>query len=68
MYGASLIGQSYTILYVSLFAHICQLFFLNLVETPHIKKVRLVPLGFAALPLQALLLYVVEQVNSSAAS
>lgn len=39
MYGASLIGQSYTILYVSLFAHICQLFFLNLVETPHIKKI-----------------------------
>lgn len=40
MYGASLIGQSYTILYVSLFAHVCQLLFLNLVETPHIKKVK----------------------------
>jgi len=39
MYGASLLGQSYAILYVSLFAHVCQLFFLNFVETPHIKKI-----------------------------
>lgn len=39
MYGASMLGQSYTILYVSLFAHLSQLLFLNFVETPHIKKI-----------------------------
>ncbi|KAM9951962.1 hypothetical protein ACTFIT_002649 [Dictyostelium discoideum] len=37
-YGASLITQSYTVLYVSLFAHFCQLIFLVLVEDPHIQK------------------------------
>eukprot|EP01132_Coremiostelium_polycephalum_P009119 gene9119-11175_t len=37
-YGASLISQSYTVLYVSLFAHFCQLLFLVLVEDPHIQK------------------------------
>ena len=33
-YGASLIAQSYTVLYVSLWAHFCQLLFLSLVEDP----------------------------------
>ncbi|KYR02205.1 Phosphatidylethanolamine N-methyltransferase [Tieghemostelium lacteum] len=37
-YGASLITQSYTVLYVSLFAHVCQLLFLVVVEDPHIQK------------------------------
>eukprot|EP01133_Synstelium_polycarpum_P007287 gene7287-8469_t len=37
-YGASLISQSYTVLYVSLFAHLCQLVFLVVVEDPHIQK------------------------------
>jgi len=37
-YGLSLISQSYTVLYVSLFAHICQLVFLVVVEDPHIQK------------------------------
>eukprot|EP01087_Luapelamoeba_hula_P001905 TRINITY_DN116_c3_g1_i1.p1 TRINITY_DN116_c3_g1~~TRINITY_DN116_c3_g1_i1.p1 ORF type:complete len:654 (+),score=64.73 TRINITY_DN116_c3_g1_i1:81-2042(+) len=38
-YGASLISQSYTVLYVSLAAHVCQLVFLNVVEEPHMKKI-----------------------------
>eukprot|EP01121_Diplochlamys_sp_Union-15-3_P008041 TRINITY_DN2101_c0_g2_i3.p1 TRINITY_DN2101_c0_g2~~TRINITY_DN2101_c0_g2_i3.p1 ORF type:complete len:397 (-),score=53.40 TRINITY_DN2101_c0_g2_i3:91-1221(-) len=37
-YGASLIAQSYTVLYVSLFGHFCQLLFLGIVENPHIEK------------------------------
>ena len=37
-YGASLITQSYTVLYVSLFAHAAQLVFLTIVENPHIEK------------------------------
>lgn len=37
-YGAALITQSSTVLYVSLFAHFCQLIFLALVENPHIEK------------------------------
>eukprot|EP01120_Amphizonella_sp_Union-15-10_P014790 TRINITY_DN7316_c0_g1_i1.p1 TRINITY_DN7316_c0_g1~~TRINITY_DN7316_c0_g1_i1.p1 ORF type:complete len:731 (-),score=105.58 TRINITY_DN7316_c0_g1_i1:1-2193(-) len=37
-YGVSLISQSYTVLYVSLFGHFCQLLFLEVVENPHIKK------------------------------
>mmetsp|Transcript_27502 Transcript_27502/g.38785 ORF Transcript_27502/g.38785 Transcript_27502/m.38785 type:complete len:650 (-) Transcript_27502:29-1978(-) len=37
-YGASLLTQSYTVLYVSLFGHFCQLAFLSLVENPHIEK------------------------------
>eukprot|EP01100_Stratorugosa_tubuloviscum_P000169 TRINITY_DN1036_c1_g3_i1.p1 TRINITY_DN1036_c1_g3~~TRINITY_DN1036_c1_g3_i1.p1 ORF type:complete len:701 (-),score=249.82 TRINITY_DN1036_c1_g3_i1:108-2210(-) len=38
-YGASLITQSYTVFYVSLLGHFCQLTFLILVEEPHIKKI-----------------------------
>uniref|UniRef100_A0A6B2L0I3 Phosphatidylethanolamine N-methyltransferase n=1 Tax=Arcella intermedia TaxID=1963864 RepID=A0A6B2L0I3_9EUKA len=37
-YGCSLITESYTVFYVSLFAHISQLLFLSLVENPHIEK------------------------------
>lgn len=37
-YGASLITHSYTVLYVSILAHAAQLFFLSLVENPHIDK------------------------------
>jgi len=37
-YGASLLTQSYTVLYVSLVGHFCQLAFLNWVENPHIEK------------------------------
>lgn len=37
-YGLSLITQSYTVLYLSLFAHFLQLAFLALVEQPHIDK------------------------------
>eukprot|EP01104_Vermistella_antarctica_P009439 TRINITY_DN242_c1_g1_i1.p1 TRINITY_DN242_c1_g1~~TRINITY_DN242_c1_g1_i1.p1 ORF type:complete len:800 (-),score=263.30 TRINITY_DN242_c1_g1_i1:68-2323(-) len=38
-YGATLISQSYTVLYVSLIGHFCQLAFLTYVENPHIDKV-----------------------------
>jgi len=38
-YGSALLCQSYTVLYVSLLAHIAQLFFLNVVEEPHMKKI-----------------------------
>lgn len=37
-YGAALLTQSSTVLYVSLFAHFCQLLFLSVVENPHIEK------------------------------
>jgi len=37
-YGASLITQSYTVLYVSILAHAAQLVFLTIVENPHIDK------------------------------
>eukprot|EP01113_Clastostelium_recurvatum_P001576 TRINITY_DN10642_c0_g1_i5.p1 TRINITY_DN10642_c0_g1~~TRINITY_DN10642_c0_g1_i5.p1 ORF type:complete len:772 (-),score=167.47 TRINITY_DN10642_c0_g1_i5:94-2361(-) len=37
-YGTALLSQSTTVLYVSLFAHFCQLLFLSLVEDPHIQK------------------------------
>lgn len=37
-YGTALITQSYTVFYVSLFAHLCQLAFLSKVENPHIEK------------------------------
>lgn len=37
-YGASLITQSYIVLYVSLFAHCMQIAFLSIVENPHIEK------------------------------
>lgn len=33
-YGFSLITRSYPVLYVSLFAHFCQMLFLTLVEDP----------------------------------
>ncbi|KAL6069572.1 Phosphatidylethanolamine N-methyltransferase, variant 2 [Balamuthia mandrillaris] len=38
-YGMSLVTRSFTVLYVSLFAHLLQLLFLQLVETPHMKKI-----------------------------
>lgn len=38
-YGAALIARSYSVLYVSLFAHFCQLLFLAFFETPHMKKI-----------------------------
>lgn len=37
-YGAALLTQSSTVLYVSLLAHFCQLLFLAVVENPHIEK------------------------------
>lgn len=37
-YGYSLICRSYTMLFVSLFAHLLQIAFLALVEEPHIEK------------------------------
>jgi len=37
-YGASLLSQSYTVLYVSILAHAAQLIFLSVVENPHIDK------------------------------
>ncbi|CDF38826.1 Phosphatidylethanolamine N-methyltransferase [Chondrus crispus] len=38
-YGAALITRSYTVLLVSLLAHLAQLAFLALVEEPHIRKI-----------------------------
>ncbi|KAJ3334910.1 phosphatidylethanolamine N-methyltransferase, partial [Gonapodya sp. JEL0774] len=38
-YAATLVSQSYTVLFVSLFAHACQMAFLYLVENPHIEKI-----------------------------
>lgn len=38
-YGAALITQSHTVLYVSLLGHLCQLAFLQYVENPHIEKI-----------------------------
>eukprot|EP00842_Homolaphlyctis_polyrhiza_P005785 jgi/Hompol1/6207/HPOL_004884-RA len=38
-YGVALITQSYTVLFVSLAAHISQILFLNLVESPHNAKI-----------------------------
>ncbi|KAJ3099978.1 phosphatidylethanolamine N-methyltransferase [Phlyctochytrium planicorne] len=38
-YGAALITKSYTVLFVSLGAHIAQLLFLFFVENPHLEKV-----------------------------
>lgn len=37
-YGCSLLTRSYTVLYVSFFAHMLQLTFLTVVENPHISK------------------------------
>eukprot|EP01028_Stygiella_incarcerata_P004237 TRINITY_DN1907_c0_g1_i1.p1 TRINITY_DN1907_c0_g1~~TRINITY_DN1907_c0_g1_i1.p1 ORF type:complete len:726 (+),score=164.15 TRINITY_DN1907_c0_g1_i1:274-2178(+) len=37
-YGSSLLTRSYTVLLVSVFAHLFQLFFLTFVENPHIEK------------------------------
>ncbi len=39
MYGFALLSRSYTVLYVGLFGHSCQLIFLVLVENPHIDKI-----------------------------
>ena len=39
MYGFALLSRSYTVLYVGLFGHACQLIFLVLVENPHIDKI-----------------------------
>ena len=39
MYGFALMSRSYTVLYVGLFGHSCQLIFLVLVENPHIDKI-----------------------------
>ncbi|ODV97071.1 hypothetical protein PACTADRAFT_48835 [Pachysolen tannophilus NRRL Y-2460] len=38
-YGFALMTKSYTILFISIFGHICQLLFLKIVETPHIEKI-----------------------------
>lgn len=38
MYGVTIITRSYTMLYLSLFAHFAQLAFLALFEEPHIKR------------------------------
>jgi len=38
-YGMSLISRNYTILHVSLAAHLCQFLFLGFVENPHIDKI-----------------------------
>ncbi|KAJ3218413.1 phosphatidylethanolamine N-methyltransferase [Dinochytrium kinnereticum] len=38
-YGAALIAKSYTVLFVSLAAHVAQLMFLFFVENPHLEKV-----------------------------
>eukprot|EP01059_Diplonema_ambulator_P007433 TRINITY_DN16900_c0_g1_i1.p1 TRINITY_DN16900_c0_g1~~TRINITY_DN16900_c0_g1_i1.p1 ORF type:complete len:581 (+),score=205.84 TRINITY_DN16900_c0_g1_i1:662-2404(+) len=38
-YGLSLVSQSYVVFYTSVFAHICQMVFLVLVENPHIEKI-----------------------------
>ena len=38
-YGCALISRSYTVFAVSLFAHACQMAFLELVENPHIAKI-----------------------------
>ena len=38
MYGFPLMAKSYTVFYMSLFGHLCQLAFLVAVENPHIDK------------------------------
>eukprot|EP01080_Neovahlkampfia_damariscottae_P000725 gene725-8977_t len=38
-YGSSIISRSYTVFYVSFFAHMMQLAFLTFVENPHIFKI-----------------------------
>lgn len=47
-YGCALIARSYSVLYVSLFAHFCQLLFLAFFETPHMKA--RFPLPFSSCP------------------
>lgn len=37
-YGLSMLTRSYTVFYISFFAHMLQLTFLTLVENPHIEK------------------------------
>lgn len=37
-YGCAILSRSYTVLYVSVIAHVAQLLFLVLVENPHIEK------------------------------
>ncbi|KAI8855246.1 phospholipid methyltransferase-domain-containing protein, partial [Chytridium lagenaria] len=44
-YGAALITKSYTVLFVSLAAHVAQLLFLFVVENPHLEKVYKSPKG-----------------------
>jgi phosphatidylethanolamine N-methyltransferase len=38
MYGFALLSRSHTVFYWSVFAQVCQIAFLSLVETPHIAK------------------------------
>ena len=37
-YGLALMSHSYTVLYISIWGHCCQLMFLSLVEDPHIQR------------------------------
>ncbi|EPY34588.1 phosphatidylethanolaminen-methyltransferase-lik E protein [Angomonas deanei] len=38
MYGVPIMAKSYSLFYVSVFGHLCQIAFLALVENPHIEK------------------------------
>jgi len=46
-YGCCLIAQSYHLLFISLFAHACQLLFLMLVEEPHIQRLYSTPSSYS---------------------
>lgn len=37
-YGSAMVTHSYTVLYVSVWAHVCQMIFLVFIENPHIAK------------------------------
>lgn len=39
IYGAILVSRNSTVLYVGMITHICQLIFLTVVETPHMRKI-----------------------------